>query len=258
MKMKIGVCAKPEYASLIKNKGFDYIEVPLDYITGLRDDEFADTVNHLEELGMPVPAGNFFFPSDLKVVGPEVDEKAVASYCRKAIARCSAIGIRMITVGSGRSRYCPDGFSKDTAVSQFGKWLEYIADIADSSMTVVIEPIRHQATNILNTVEECRSLKCAVDNPKVMLMADFQQMSAQGDDFRSIQEDVVHVHISNSRTLACPCSDDEDNYDGFFNVLRSIGYRGYISVETVQYGESLSPAYIRTKIKQIGMGGENE
>jgi len=255
--MKLGVCSAADNAALIKKAGFDYIELPVFSYARLTEAEFDVLKTELAGVGLPVHAANFFFPADLKVTGPDVDTVAVMDYCRVAVSRSLELGVEILTVGSGKSRYCPDGFPKETAVKQFGNWLLYIADLLGAAdCTVAVEPIRYQSTNILNTLEECHSLVLRLEHPHVKVMTDFQQLRAQGDSFdalTNIGSGLAHAHISDSHTLHCPASGSEDQYDQFFNTLRACGYVGALSVETTFYGVDLSPAYLRTMIDAYGL-----
>lgn len=250
--MKLGVCATSENAVLIKQKGFDYIEMPVYSYAQVSESDFKRQLASLRSAALPCLGANFFFPSIMKVVGPDVDSKRVEDYCKSAVDRSLDMGVKVLTMGSGKSRFCPEGFSKANAVEQFGSWLSYVGDLIDSSDCIIgIEPIRHQSTNILNTVRECMDLAKAVNHKKVKVMTDFQQLMCQGDSFEDIassDEMIVHADISNSRTLACPRSSEEDDYEGFFKALLSCKYRGGMSVETLKYDDSLDPTYLREMI----------
>ena len=250
--MKLGVCATSENAVLIKQKGFDYIEMPVYSYAQVPESDFKQQLASLRSAALPCLGANFFFPSSMEVVGPDVDSKRVEDYCKRAVARSLEMGVKVLTIGSGKSRFCPEGFSKASAVDQFGSWLSYVGDLIDSSDCIIgIEPIRHQSTNILNTIHECMDLAKAVNHKKVKVMTDFQQLMCQGDSFEDIassDEMIVHVHISNSRTLACPRSSEEDDYEGFFKALSTCKYHGMVSVETLKYGDSLDPTYLREMI----------
>ena len=39
--MKIGFCAKPDQAARVAAAGYDYIELPVNYIAGLSEEDFA-------------------------------------------------------------------------------------------------------------------------------------------------------------------------------------------------------------------------
>lgn len=250
--MKLGVCATAENAALIKQKGFDYIEIPVCSYAQVPESDFKRQLSSLRNADFTCLGANFFFPSIMKVVGPDVDSKKIEDYCKKAVDRSFEMGVKVLTIGSGKSRFCPDGFSRTSAVDQFGSWLSYVGDLIDSSDCIIgIEPIRHQSTNILNTIHECIDLAKAVNHKKVKVMTDFQQLMCQGDSFEDLASSngmIVHAHISNSRTLACPSSSEEDEYEGFFKALLTCKYHGRLSVETLKYDDSLDPTYLREMI----------
>jgi hypothetical protein len=66
--VKLGWCAGLNDAGLIKQAGYDYIELPLaaqDFSAGAKIDS-----------PLPVGAFNYFFPQDMRIVGDDVDEES--------------------------------------------------------------------------------------------------------------------------------------------------------------------------------------
>ncbi len=253
--MDLGVCAKIKDAAFIKNKGFDYIEMPCNWFTLLKPDDFDNVRKHLVNIGIACKACNFFFPNDLKITGPDLDISAIEQYCIKAVSRIKKLGVETVTVGSGPSRYCPKGFPKEQAIEQFKEWLIFISDLLwNTNIMVCIEPIRKQSTNILNTLIECISLANKIDRSNIRVMTDFQQMRSQGDLVNSIVTAgsmVKHVHISNSNNLRCPQNEEEDTYRPFFSCLKEISYDGRISIETTFYDSTLNRCFIDSLLKEF-------
>jgi sugar phosphate isomerase/epimerase len=71
--------------------------------------------------------------------------------------------VRILCFGSGGARRVPDGFSKDEAFAQLVAFGTRIAPEAKAhGITVVIEPLRRQETNIINTAAEGFALVKAV------------------------------------------------------------------------------------------------
>lgn len=258
--MKIGVCSVAKNASIIKSKGFDYIELPVQSYANLSREELKSMIVSLKETELPVLAANFFFPADLKVVGEDVRRDIVHEYCKRAVDRSIELGVKHLTVGSGGARNAPEGFSKRIATLQFGEWLCEIGDLLYGTDCVAsFEPIRNEATNILNTLLESTNLAKFINHPKVKVMVDFQQMTAQGELFSSISNAgsmLSHAHISNSNTLRCPLNEEEDNYAEFFEELRIARYKGNLSVETVFYDDTLSIGFVNTLIKKYNFERE--
>ena len=78
--MKIGAClgwgdfSKYEFA---KQCGLDYGETDFTDIALASEEEFNEFYENIEKLQFPVLAANHFLPGHLKLVGKEVDKKAL-------------------------------------------------------------------------------------------------------------------------------------------------------------------------------------
>lgn len=258
--MQIGLCVPPEKLEMITRYGFDYAEIPVESYALLPEADFSALLGRVCSLGIEVPAGNFFFPGKLRLTGPAVDRERVLAYIRVAVERAARLGVRVLVVGSGQARSAPEGFSKAEAVRQFGEFAARIGDAAAPyGISALLECIRPDNSNILNTLAECGALVAALAHPQVGLMADFLQMRGSGEGMSSIVntvQGILHAHISNSHNTLCPISREEDDYDAFFAVLKQIGYRGRLTVETACYEEGkLSPRLLRELAVEY-FGGE--
>ena len=137
--------------------------------------------------------------------------------------------------GSGGARRVPDGFSRDDAFKQlvdFGR--RAAAEARRHDITIAIEPLRRQETNIINSAAEGLELVNAVDDPGFQLMIDFYHLASEGEDPAIVlraREHIRHLHMANPRGRVFPLAWDEFDYAPFFANLRAIGYDRRISVE---------------------------
>jgi sugar phosphate isomerase/epimerase len=232
-KVAIGYCTRD--LAQAKAGGFDYAEYPVREFAGLSDEDFARLLALHRSTGLATPVGYLFLPSDLKVVGPAVDEKRVSAYVSTAFARAQALGMTLVTFGSGDARRVPDGFPKDEAFRQlvaFGRSLD--PEATRRGIVVAVEPQRKQETNIINSVAEGLALVEAVDRPAFQLMVDFYHLAIEQKDPAILLQagsHVKHVHFANPGKRVFPLGPDEYDYSGFFAKLRQSGYRGRLSIE---------------------------
>ena len=92
----------------------------------------------------------------------------------------SRLGVRLVVFGSGGARQVPEGFSKQEAFQQLVDFGKRIAPEARSrNITIAIEPLRKQETNIVNNTTEALAWVNAVNDPKIQLMIDFYHFSVE-------------------------------------------------------------------------------
>ncbi len=232
--MKFGCCASIDNAEAVYRAGFDYLEAG---VTSLMPDEddmaFASVLEKFQASPLPINAFNLFLPRDLKIVGPEIDQARVQQYVSRALARIQAVGATIAVIGSGRSRNVPDGFPRNQAVDQIVDFLQLVADAADQTdVTIAIEPLNHNESNIINSVADGVALSQQVKRPSIQVLADFYHMDEENEPLDTLtanQDWLAHVHVADSNRLA-PGTGTYP-YAGFVYQLRQAKYQGMVSVE---------------------------
>src|SRR4030081_88152 len=153
--MRLGCCISSEDQLAALEGSADYCELPVARALMGSDESFERFAARPGSSRVPAPVGNVLLPARLKVVGPEVDADALAGYVETALARMERVGAGVLVVGSGGARAVPDGFDREGALEQFAGFLREVAvRAAGHRVTVVLEPLRPQETNLLNTVAE--------------------------------------------------------------------------------------------------------
>jgi D-psicose/D-tagatose/L-ribulose 3-epimerase len=234
-KVRVGYCGPLKDIDAIKSAGFDYMEVRTSEVAGLSDGDFAQVVTKFHQVGLPVLSANLFLPGDIKVTGPTVDKQHQMEYVRRALDRVSRLGVTLVVFGSGGARRVPDGFSHDEAFQQLVDFGKRIAPEARSrNITIAIEPLRHQETNIVNNSLEALAWVNAVNDPNIQLMIDFYHFSVEKEDpsdILKVRDHLRHLHMANPDGRVMPLRWDEYDYAPFFAVLRQIHYDRLISDE---------------------------
>jgi len=169
------------------------------------------------------------------VTGPDVNRDEQMAYVKKAFARLERIGTTIVVFGSGGARQVPEGFSKDEAFRQLTDFGRRIAPEAQArGITVAIEPLRHEESNIINSAAEGLALVEAVGHPNFQLMIDFYHLASEHEDPAIVlraKEHIRHLHVANPQGRVFPARWEEFDYAPFFANLRAIGYDKRISVE---------------------------
>ena len=234
-RVAVGYCTSFRNLAAAKAAGFDYVELGTSEIAALSEADFETVAQDAARIGLPTPASNTFLPATLKVTGPDIDRDRQIEYVTKALDRVGRLGVRIVVFGSGGARRVPDGFSKDEAFRQLVDFGRRIAPLAKArNITIAVEPLRREETNIINSAGDGLALVQAVNDPGFQLMIDFYHLASEHEDPGIIiraREHLRHLHMANPNGRVFPASADEFAYDPFFAALRTIGYDQRISVE---------------------------
>jgi len=233
--VQVGFCGRLKDLDAAKAAGFDYIELAATEIAALSDADFEAAMQRVRGAGLPVPVTNLFLPATLKVTGPDVDPAQQMRYVTAVFARLQRLGTTVVVFGSGGARRVPDGFSGDEARAQLVDFARRAAGAARArGITIAIEPLRREETNIVNTAAEGLALVNAVGDPNFQLMIDFYHLASEHEDPAVVlraRDHLVHLHMANPNGRVFPLAKDEYDYAPFFEKLRTVGYGRRISVE---------------------------
>jgi sugar phosphate isomerase/epimerase len=231
--MRLGCCISADDQLPPLEGAADYCELPVARALMESDEVFQRWAARMEGGPLPALACNVFLPPKLKVVGPEVDDAALAGYVATALERMERLGAGVLVVGSGGARAVPGGFDRGRALDQFAAFLRGVAvQAAGRGVTVVLEPLRPQETNLLNTVAESAAFLRERDMGPTRLLADLYHMREQGEAMDVLGETVdllAHVHVAGVGRGA-PAADATD-LEPFLRALHDAGYAGDCSVE---------------------------
>lgn len=231
----LGVSATPDCVSQLVGF-YDFIEPPGSRVLmGLEDDETYNSQQRpaLSNSPLPVRAFNVLFPSELKLVGDQVDWERVERYLERVVTRATDLGAKILVFGSGGARSIPAGFSAATAWGQLVRVLLLGARYADSTGIVfAIEALRRAESNVINNFAEALQLARDVDRPSVRVLADIFHFVEEDEPLADIREGrdwLVHVHLAG----------EERRYPGYgtyplqelFDLLAELDYQGAVSIE---------------------------
>ena len=231
----IGICGL-DFASAARACGLDYMEANVSgfLVPEQPDSVFAQNRALAAECQPPIYSANGFFPRDIVVVGPDADLERAGRYAEVAIRRASEIGIKILVLGSSRSRSIPEGFSREEAEEQFLSLLKGMAPAAEKyGVIVAIEPLQKSETNFINTVKEGAEMARKTGSPNIAVIADFYHMAREGespDDIVGAADKLVHCHIAEVENRTAPGVAGDD-FTPYLKALKQIHYTGGISFE---------------------------
>jgi sugar phosphate isomerase/epimerase len=232
----LGVCSSLDNAEILKNAGFGYIEAGVRWylVPTESDEKFAANFAAFKKSALPIYSCNGFLPGSLKSTGADAVHDEILDYAEVAFRRGQQSGIKIIVFGSGGSRSIPEGFDAGQGRKQFVSLLKRMGPIAQKyDVTVVIEPLNKKECNFINSVSEGADIARQVGHPNIKVLADFYHMMRENEGPESILKagaDLRHCHIAelNGRT---PPGVNGDDFTGYFRALKTIGYKGRISIE---------------------------
>ncbi len=220
---------------MISRCGFDFVEFPLMNFENMTEEEFCVLEKQVSKLKLNGPTACNFFPGRIKLVGKEVDEKAICNYLDIVLPRCKRLGINCLILGSGPARTFGPDQTRDEAFNQFASLLKdvILPKTKDYGMLICIEPFERTYCNLIVSVLEGLELLKKVNNIGLQLMIDLYHMQSNGEPLDCLEECfpfIRHIHVAGAgRRIPT----DEDEY--IFSALRKMrewGYDGSVSFET--------------------------
>jgi sugar phosphate isomerase/epimerase len=229
--MRWGCCTTVDNLALLEDVGYDYLELTM---VSLADREQYDKIKTaVDKSKLRVEAFNVLLPSDIKVVGPEVDWDEISGYVKAVLPRAEDLGGKVVVFGSGRSRRVPEGFPQEKAREQVVDFVKFLGEFAGRHDLVIgIEPLRQAECNLLNYVGEAAELAEAANLEQVAVTADYYHMTEGDEPLENIvtyRDRLAHFHLADTGRK-WPGSGQYD-YLTFFRQVKGAGYDGRMSLE---------------------------
>jgi len=242
--MRIGYCTNliatqtdgtgSEWIEKGQENGFDYVELPLAQMVDLNDKEFLSLKEKVGSSGLKCEACNNFFPASIRLTGNDVDYGKTEAYLDKALERAAQLGVKVIVLGSPKSKNVPEGYPMDKAWSQLVELLKTMDPLVRTrGITVVIEPLNKGESNIINTAAEGLQLAKAADRENIKLLIDYYHLVMERENPEIILDAgsyIKHIHFANPAGRVYP-AEKVDGYVRFMDLLKRIGYEERISIE---------------------------
>ena len=244
----LGACAQLKQAEAIRAAGGNYVEESVGRFLKPSgpDAEWQKKLAEAKASPLPVLACNSFIPGSLKSTGKNINHEGILHYVEIAFKRAQQAGIKVIVFGSSGSRSLKDGFPREQASEQFVALLKKMGPLAQPyGVTIVVEPLRRQECNFINTVIEGAAIVEKVNHPHVRLLFDIYHMLQNGEDpndLRKVGHLLAHGHIAEKEKRTAPGVMGDD-FRPFFAALKAAGYQGRISIEGRWKNEDLPKAY---------------
>ena len=242
--MRFGICGSMvarqpdgsgvEIVEQVREIGYDYIELSLAHLAALTETDFSALRLRMAGSGLVCEACNNFYPKAVRLTGSAVQWDLVCDYTHRAVSRAAELGAHVIVFGSSAAKNVPEGFPMVQAWQQITRVLNLTADEAGPhGITIAIEPLNRQESNILHTVAEGLAVARRVKRPEVQVLVDYYHMALEHEEPAILGQAgpaLCHVHFARVAGRTFPTGLDE-GFQSFFDGLVGAGYDGRISVE---------------------------
>jgi sugar phosphate isomerase/epimerase len=232
--MRFGICTGKDNAALVKEAGYDYIELGAASEFAPEEDETAWAERRKVLLALPLPAETFnVFLRGFSLTGPESDMAYATQFISTLLRRMAEVNGKVVVFGSSGVRNVPEGFPIEKANEQIGRFLEICAVEAEKNKVIVaIEPLNKAESNIINLVSEGAAWARKINHPHLRNLADSYHMERENEPVSAIVDSadvLAHVHTADTERV----SPGTNGYDhvALFRAMRDANYDERISIE---------------------------
>ena len=234
--IKLGICTSIDNAPLMREIGYDCVELGLSGIAQMTEEDFQALLEKVKAAPLPVESVNGMLPGDFVLCSEEGTGARLGAYLDRAFSRAEALGVRIAVFGSGAARRLPEGMSETAGYEYLARFLRFAAEKAAAhGITIAIEPLRAAECNIINYVKEAQSLAALAAQKNVGALADHYHMMQGGDSYDALDNGIgiLHAHIAEKEKRGYPKASDAclAEYEEFFRRLKSADYEGRVMIE---------------------------
>lgn len=220
--------------------GFDAVEIFPPNASGVDRAELTELLDRHKLRVAAVGTGGGWVVQRLTLTHPELAVRTQArDFVREIIDLASGFGAPAI-IGSIQGR-CEGAVSHQQAAAWLGESLEDLGKhAADHGQMLLYEPLNRYETNLFNRVPDAARFLDTLQTRNVRILADLFHMNLEEssipDALRAAVRHLGHVHFadSNRRAIGLGHSDVLP----VIEVLREIGYQGYLSGEVLPLPDS--------------------
>ena len=251
--MKFGICNElfedwnfPDVCQTVKSLGYDGLEIApftlASRITDVSAAERAELKKIMAETGLECIGLHWLLAKTegfyLTTPDPQIRQKTL-DYL-KQLARCTHdLGGSIMVFGSPKQRDLLPGVSADQALVYAEQvFAELVPTLAETGVTLCLEPLAPSETNFLNTIDQANLLIDRINHPNFRLHLDAKAQSSE--ESTSVPElwlkhgsKARHAHAQDTN-LKGPGM----GHVAFGPIVQSLlnsGYPGYLSVEVFDF-----------------------
>jgi sugar phosphate isomerase/epimerase len=200
----------------------------------LTGEQFAENLQRIKKAKCKVVLCNIFFPGNIKIAGPDVNETRVLGYADSVFSRAKTAGIGLIVLGSGTARRIPDNYDTTKAKRDFVALCRKLSVVAARyEIMIALESLQSAETNFLISLNSAAEIVRSVNHPNFRLNADIFHMLRQGESPQSIidaADILIYCEIAEKQSRSLPGVVGDD-FKPWLRALRKANYKGHIFIE---------------------------
>jgi len=154
---------------------------------------------------------------------------------KEAFMKMKLMGVDTVVLGSGKSRSIPDEISRQEGIYKLKEFFKRCNEFAQKSdITVAIEPLNVDETNVIHTVSDGAELVRDIDCSHMKLLADVYHMYRSDEDMKVLSEnkDILrHIHVCHAEKRAAVKDFSSEYLKMFAKALDEMNYQGRVSLE---------------------------
>lgn len=167
----------------------------------------------------------------------EIRDKT-ARYLIDLTQLCADLGGEVMVFGSPKERNIPSGLSRQQAWAYtVDTFRRVLPALEERNVVLCLEPLSSQETNFINTAAEAAGMVYELRSKHFQLVLDVKAMATESTSIPSIiyanDRIIKHFHANDANRRG-PGFGDTD-FRPIFDALREIRYKGWISVEAMDY-----------------------
>ena len=267
--MKFAVCNEifapaswPETCRIAKDAGFTGVEIApwtfADHVGKITSAQRTEIATVAKDHGLTIAALHMilFSPKGLRINGADAAARATAAdYLRQILDFAGDLGCQLAIYGSPPTRIAePPAVPYAQARTWFKEAILAAMPTAQArGVTLCIEPLPADCTNLCTTVEGAYGLVQEVNHPNFGLMADTKAMSTElrpvDQTIRLFGPYLKHLHV-NDATGKAPGFGTLD-FAPIIKAVKESGYQGWVSYEPFDYNKPDPQSLVLVSLKYL-------
>ena len=233
---ELGIIAPLEQDSLAYASGFRMLGESVGRMLSpsLSGEQFGENLQRIKKAKCKVVLCNIFFPGNIKIAGPDVNETRVLGYADSVFSRAKTAGIGLIVLRSGTARRIPDNYDTTKAKRDFVALCRKLSVVAARyEIMIALESLQSAETNFLISLNSAAEIVRSVNHPNFRLNADIFHMLRQGESPQSIidaADILIYCEIAEKQSRSLPGVVGDD-FKPWLRALRKANYKGHIFIE---------------------------
>lgn len=212
----------------VMGSGYDYMEATVGMVMKLTEKEARE----LRESGITIEICNSFIPPEYSLIYPD---QRLYDFLSEAFFKMKLMGVDTVVLGSGKSRSIPNGIGRNEGNNRLKEFFKRCNEYAQKAdITVVIEPLNKDETNVIHTVSEGAELVRDINCSHIKLLADVYHMYRSDEDVKVLSENkdiLKHIHVCHAEKRAALKDFSSEYLKCFAKVLDEMNYQGRVSLE---------------------------